>query len=100
MDDLINRKAVIDALTYLHTHDGMELGASVDFAGACEVVCGIPAVDAEPVRRMECDFCGRGKPIKAYTYLPDCGLQYGTSVKAIYCPICGARMDGEEDCNG
>lgn len=49
MDDLINRKAVIDALTCLHTHDGMELGASVDFAGACEVVCGIPAVDAEPV---------------------------------------------------
>lgn len=53
-----------------------------------------PAVDAEPVRHGKCDFCGRGKPIKAYTYLPDCGLQYGIAIEAIYCPKCGKKMDG------
>ena len=53
----------------------------------------------EPVRhgRVKCDFCGRGKPIKAYTYLPDCGLQYGATIEAVYCPKCGAKMDGGSD---
>lgn len=45
--DLISRKAVIDALTSLHTHVGMELGARVDFDEACDAICKIPAVEAE-----------------------------------------------------
>ena len=53
-----------------------------------------PAVDAEPARHGKCDFCRRGKPIKAYTYLTDCGLQYGIAIEAIYCPKCGEKMDG------
>lgn len=51
-----------------------------------------PEVDAEPARHTKCDFCVRGKPIKAYTYLRDCGLQYGNAIEAIYCPNCGAKM--------
>lgn len=55
------------------------------------------AVDAEPVRHGKCELCGRGKPIKAFTVLPECGLQYGPSIMARYCPNCGAKMDGEEE---
>lgn len=52
----------------------------------------VPAVDTAPVVRKHCDFCGRGKPIKAFTALPDCGLQYGTGIMATYCPNCGAKL--------
>lgn len=57
----------------------------------------LTAVEAAPVVRKHCDFCGRRKPIKAFTILPDCGSQYGTSIMATYCPNCGAKMDGEGD---
>ena len=65
--DLISRKAVIDALTNLHTHDGMELSASVDYAEACDAICDIPAVDAEPVIRCkDCDCWGDSDGIKTH----------------------------------
>lgn len=51
----------------------------------------------EPVRHGRCEFCSRGKPIKAFTILPDCGLQYGTSIMANYCPLCGAKIDGGDE---
>lgn len=60
------------------------------------VINGAPAVDAEPVRHGKCELCGRGKPIKAFTVLPECGLQCGPSIMARYCPNCGVRMDGED----
>lgn len=50
--DLVSRKAVIDALTSLRTHDGMELSASIDYAEACEAICDIPVVGAT-LRRAE-----------------------------------------------
>lgn len=50
-----------------------------------------------PVRHGRCEFCSRGKPIKAFTILPDCGLQYGTSIMANYCPLCGAKIDGGDE---
>lgn len=51
----------------------------------------------EPVRHGRCEFCSRGKPIKAFTILPDCGLQYGKSIMANYCPLCGAKIDGGDE---
>ena len=91
MDDLIKRKEAERALTAL----GAQL-TEKHHRTVAKCVCAVkdvPAVDAEPVRHEKCDFCGRGKPIKAYTYLPDCGLQYGIAIEAIYCPNCGAKMD-------
>jgi hypothetical protein len=44
-----------------------------------------------------CEFCGRGKPIKAFTVLQPSGIQYGTSVKAMFCPVCGRALKGEKD---
>ena len=85
MNDLISRNALLDAIP---KNDEL-LSADVR-----RIICESPKVDVEPVRHGKCDFCGRGKPIKAYTYLPDCGLQYGIAVEAIYCPVCGAKMDG------
>ena len=52
----------------------------------------LAAIRAEQERNKGCDFCHRGKPIKAHTYLPDCGLQYGVSVQADFCPVCGRRL--------
>lgn len=101
MSDLIERKEAIetikkygkDALLARRKH----LDPVNDIVELCNMLDALPAVDAAPVMRKHCDFCGRGKPIKAFTTLPDCGLQYGTSIMATYCPNCGAKMDGEGD---
>ena len=81
MCDLISRAALLE---FAHNH----VNGTVD----CNDIARFPAVDADPVRHTKCDFCGRGKPIKAYTYLRDCGLQYGTAIEAIYCPNCGTKI--------
>lgn len=78
--------------------DGMRIAALIEENKALhQDVKHLTAADTAPVMRKHCDFCGRGKPIKAFTTLPDCGLQYGTSIMATYCPNCGAKMNGEGD---
>lgn len=101
MDDLIERKEAIEAIQK-YGKDAISAGRRKldqveDIVELCHMLDALPAVDAVPVVRKHCDFCGRGKPIKAFTVLPDCGLQYGTSIMATYCPNCGAKMDGEGD---
>lgn len=101
MRDLIERKEAIEAIKK-YGKDALSAGRRTldpvdDVVELCRVIDVLPAVDAAPVVRKHCDFCGRGKPIKAFTTLPDCGLQYGTSIMATYCPNCGAKMDGEGD---
>lgn len=92
--DLISRKALLEKTeTIYNVVDDVLTTASV--VTRTDIVMA-PAVDAEPVRHEKCELCGRGKPIKAFTILPECGLQYGPSIMARYCPNCGARMDGED----
>lgn len=97
MDDIIRRS---DILKILEAKANMAAGtnAQIVYDNVANMIEKMPTVDAEPVRngRVKCYFCGRGKPIKAYTYLHDCGLQYGTTIEAVYCPNCGAMMDLEE----
>lgn len=100
MSELIGRKEAIEAIKK-YGKDALSAGRRTlnpvdDIVELCNMLDALPAVDAAPVMRKHCDFCGRGKPIKAFTTLPDSGLQYGTSIMATYCPNCGAKMDGEE----
>lgn len=101
MSDLIERKEAIEAIKK-YGKDALDarrkhLDPVDDIVELCNMLDALPAVDAAPVVRKHCDFCGRGKPIKAFTTLPDCGLQYGTSIMATYCPNCGAKLEGEGD---
>lgn len=101
MSDLIERKEAIEAIKK-YVKETISAGRKIldpvdDTIELYNMIEQLPAVDAVPVMRKHCDFCGRGKPIKAFTTLTDCGLQYGTSIMATYCPNCGAKMDGEGD---
>lgn len=95
-NDLISRsaimkktRAIFSGLSFEHEDEAKSIIETIE-----ALIDVAPAVDAESVRHGKCDLCGRGKPIKAYTYLPDCGLQYGIAIEAIYCPNCGEKMDG------
>lgn len=100
MGDLISRKAMLEAIDereriakkYMPDIQDDELRPTLQ--SIREFVRNRPAVDAEPVRHGKCELCGRGKQIKAFTVLPECGLQCGPSIMARYCPNCGAKMDG------
>ena len=101
MDDLIERKEDIEAIQK-YGKDAISAGRRKldqveDIVELCHMLDALPAVDAVPVVRKHCDFCGRGKPIKAFTILPYIGMQYGPSIMATYCPNCVAKMNGEED---
>ena len=102
MGDLIEKDKIYEAVYDLACKSvGVIGGISEDYAcglrEAAHMIEEAPAVDAVPVVRKHCDFCGRGRPIKAFTILPDIGMQYGPSIMATYCPNCGAKMEGEGD---
>ena len=107
MADLIEREAVMKALQAIHTHDGMELSADVDYVEACSAIYNIRAVDAEPVRHGWWIHC-KGK--SNLWYCSECGekIIYNPTRKTYtpqklpvheinkYCRCCGARMGMEE----
>lgn len=101
MADLIEREAVMKALQVIHSHDGMELSANVDYVEACNAIYNIPAVDAEPVQHgrwigrplcgnddCRCSNCGYWENVHA---------NIRGEITQKYCPNCGARMGMEEE---
>ena len=97
MNDLINREAALKAVN-AYDYSGFTVEQVKTITDGCaEELRKLPAANAERVRPKGCAFCGRGKPIKAFTVLTDCGLQYGPSITATFCPRCGAKIDGEND---
>ena len=102
MGDLIDKDKIYEAVyDFACKSVGVIGGISEDYAcgllEAANMIEEAPAVDAVPVVRKHCDFCGRGRPIKAFTILPDIGMQYGPSIMATYCPNCGAKMRSDNE---
>ena len=94
MDDLISREALKNAIATARTNYNTCPGYNELFNYFCDIVSAmIDEIPAAKRKRKGCEFCGRGKPIKAFTVLPDCGLQYGPSITAKFCPLCGAKME-------
>ncbi len=109
MDDLINRKALLEVIgkstyvtsTYFGRNDRREW---IDRDRVFAVINGAPAIAAEPVQRgkwvAEDDMLPpeyRGKKrcsICAQFALHDL---YGRERLSHYCPNCGTKMDGESD---
>ena len=93
MSDLISRQAAIEKLTnnltYMHT-----FGAD----RSIDLIEELPSVEAEPVRH------GHWKIKKASIHpygndvcCSECGHTMGSSFGYKFCPMCGAKMDGEQD---
>ena len=91
--DLISREAVIDWFRcYGHMDEPIPFETLVS-----DLRDAIPSVDAAPMKR------GRWERKRSNVYCTACGKGYritngGPNVMTfVYCPMCGARMDGKED---
>lgn len=88
MGDLISREALLEEYEWL-----MSQTADCSKPLLQEHIDRINRQPAVQRKRKGCEFCGRNKPIKAFTVLPDCGLQYRPSIMAKFCPLCGSKID-------
>ena len=105
MDDLISRKALLEALEpeYMKKARMVEAGEchldtlAEGFTSAHNLIEFAPAVEAEPVKhgRWIFKWDSERDPKKLFTRIvcSECNLHTGQ--KSTYCPNCGARMDLE-----
>ena len=84
MGDFIAREAV------LKLHEDGHLMAQTDFERVKWRIINIPAADVAPVIRSTWALCLHGE-----VACMKCGIR--SKRKTMYCPGCGARMDGEQD---
>lgn len=95
MDDLISREALKKAIAAARTNYNTCPDYNELFNYFCDVVSAIiDEIPAAKRKRKGCELCGR---IKAFTVLTDCGLQYGPSIMAKFCPNCGAKMEDKDN---
>ena len=108
MGDLISRDAVIKILNNsrsIRARDGAG-GVWIDLMDAIGEIERVPAVEAEPVRHGTWEM--RRSTLKTEfatltgTY-PTCNLcghvEFGVDKSTPYCPGCGAKMDGGNECS-
>ena len=94
--DLISRDALIDEFNAIMSDKSNGLIDRLFIAGAICMIQTAPAVDAEPVRHGiwgECEITGYDGLHPVYTRpCSECGNR--NEYLQIYCPNCGAKMDG------
>lgn len=86
MDDLISRKAAIEAINALHELPNAWLDYAVD------VVMALPS--AQPQRKKG-KWLSVSDETQTWYHCSEC--HYQQYDKTNFCPSCGARMDGESD---
>lgn len=109
MNDLISRDALIKILNggrSIRTMRGGVSGIWINLLDVIGEIERVPAVEAEPVRRGKWEM--RHKTLKTDfatltgTY-PTCSLcghaEFGVDKATPYCPYCGAKMDGGNECS-
>lgn len=108
MDDLISRKAMLEALGHFNDYINGDEHFLNGIETAKEITENLPAIDAVAVAhgRWErfgsdgivcCSVCGIPM-IKTHVYQPDGGSEY-FYIATKYCPYCGAKNE-KGDCDG
>lgn len=93
----MEKKAMIDKSAAMEQLRAIEQNGKITdaqkFKQAKFVVENAPTIEAEPVRHGRWEKSPTGN--ENYKYCSECGgCFYMQSSKVIYCPYCGARMDG------
>ena len=101
MNDSISRQAAIDAL---HGYfDGMLETDTWSPCDVYELIEILPSADVQPVRHGQWDTVVEDWDSDEHCQCSECGAEFvlfdGTprDNDFLYCPHCGARMDGEQD---
>lgn len=108
--DLISRTALIKELEQRHLDDvfikrglpplykmSLECNRALEAQGGAirDVINGLPAVDAEPVRHGEWIY--QDDDLMSWKTCSLCRCESFTLDDARYCPYCGAKMDLEDE---
>lgn len=97
MSDYISRKAAVKIAQKYGLANGSALGRHTGLADCIAIeIEGLPAADAEPVRRGAWYPCFEDwRQQQEGNKCSVCGLEYyGTGIRSFhYCPNCGAKMD-------
>ena len=90
--ELIDKHAAYTALKHEEETHGLSFSAEA-YDRAARIIDQMPTIEAEPVRHGRLEKSPTGN--ENYKYCSECGgCFYRPSPKVIYCPYCGAWMDG------
>lgn len=92
MPELIDRWAVLEiAMSYCPDDDGSCSKAGCDIREMLDEIEALPSIEAELVKRAKWEICSDGY----YPYCSNCKNEPQGRAMTLFCPNCGARMDGE-----
>lgn len=73
--------------------DEWSKGYDAGIAAALEAIEALPAADVQPVKHGKWEICSDGY----YPYCSVCKAEPESGKMTMFCPYCGARMDGGAD---